>query len=53
LFSKSSTEHYAFEFDAEQASAMEHEGVPGMVHITQHTLDLISIKDRGKLIIKG
>ena len=36
----------------EQASAMEHEGVSGMVHITQQTLDRISVKDRGKLIIK-
>lgn len=39
--------------DSMQASAMEHNGVPGHVHITKTTLDLIPCAQRTDLIIEG
>ncbi|XP_054165902.1 adenylate cyclase type 2-like [Oppia nitens] len=38
--------------DSVIASSMEHNGVPGFVHITQTTLDLISVRQRDDFIIK-
>jgi len=39
--------------DSVQASDMEHNGVPGFVHITQTTLDLIPEQQRTDLFIEG
>ena len=35
------------------ANKMEHDGVPGMVHVTQATLDLIPPDKRTDLVITG
>ena len=39
--------------DSVMASSMEHNGVPGHVHITKTTLDLIPSDQRTDLIITG
>jgi class 3 adenylate cyclase len=39
--------------DSVIASSMEHNGVPGHVHITKATLDLIPLAQRTDLVIKG
>ncbi len=39
--------------DSVIASSMEHNGVPGHVHITKTTLDLIPYAQRTDLVIKG
>jgi len=39
--------------DSVIASSMEHNGVPGHVHVTQTTLDLIPSAQKTDLVIKG
>ena len=39
--------------DSMKAAAMERDGVPGMVHVTQTTMDLIPEESRNDFLVQG